>query len=812
MMGHNRSTARWFLGLSVWPVLFSAALVWAADATPPLRPNDLDKMFVPPQPTVLRFTTMASLTEDVPYTIRDYWQRETQSGSGQVVGEFVEIQVDLPRGFYEIDMPSLEQRFGLVVIEPAAASDPFFCIDAALSWGLRDDLRGAFIKILRRSGISLARERLGWEAICSSRDNWNWETAARYGTLRNRYREAGVGVLEMSHDAPRWLGRVGKYPEQLPGAAAAWQQIARQWQASWGAVEVWNEPDISFGDFLPADQYLALLKTIAYAEQQEHVEKPLVGGAVAGYNREFLDVAARNGLLDLIDAFSFHTYDRAEKMESLVGQYRDWLSAHRRPSMPLWITECGRPWKRGPARPPQSDDAVSALDISAKAIEALACGVARHFAFVYPYYEEQNQNFGMMGRENTPLRSMAAYCAAAKYLAGKKYLGDIKPADDKIRRLRVFGDQRESIAVAYTGQVDAGATVSLDLPVQRAAGIDGRELTVTDGRTPVPDGLTYLWLDAEQLSGKLESETAAMRLNRAAGQAVPPRNAAAPVVLRFQIDPDCVTPSSAGYTVKTARIAALPLVVRAFNLSEQPVSLRLVAGAARFGVRWLGSQQQSVEIKAQSRADAKWRIDLSAVLSESESVRIFVRPEGLSSGRIVPISIDLLGQPNLKQLLARYPRQVLLPVEQVDRWQPSVSPQGAMKIAPAADGTCRLVASFASENRWVYPRFSLPEGLDLRNYEGLVLEARSERPGTVRVMLWEGDKDVCYLTTQSIIPADGNWHAAAVRFQDLSASTANAPDLNARLDLDKVRRISIGMNSDSSESALEFRQVHLVGK
>ena len=41
------------------------------------------------------------------------------------------------------------------------------------------------------------------------------------------------------------------------------------------------------------------------------------------------------------------------------------------------------------------------------AIEALASGVASYFPFVFVYYEEGAKNFGMMGREATPLRSMS---------------------------------------------------------------------------------------------------------------------------------------------------------------------------------------------------------------------------------------------------------------------------------------------------------------------------------------------------------------------------------------------------------------------
>jgi len=61
------------------------------------------------------------------------------------------------------------------------------------------------------------------------------------------------------------------------------------------------------------------------------------------------------------------------------------------------------------------------------------------------------------------------------------------------------------------------------------------------------------------------------------------------------------------------------------------------------------------------------------------------------------------------------------------------------------------------------------------------------------------------------VPADGKWHAAEVRFDELTLSNANAPDANGRLDLDQVRRISFGMNSDTAENRLDIGEAYLVG-
>jgi hypothetical protein len=91
-------------------------------------------------------------------------------------------------------------------------------------------------------------------------------------------------------------------------------------------------------------------------------------------------------LLDLIDVFSFHTYDRASNMENIVEIYRNYVADDKgHENMPLWLTECGRPWKKGPGRPPVEQDLESVTDIVMKGIESKCCGIDRYFPFVLPF-------------------------------------------------------------------------------------------------------------------------------------------------------------------------------------------------------------------------------------------------------------------------------------------------------------------------------------------------------------------------------------------------------------------------------------------
>ena len=772
-----------------------------------LQPASLEQFCLTPgRRTVLRWHVEPdSIKAPVDVILRDYANRVVPLANAPALTEnSLELTVELSPGFYEIELPATEQRFGLLC-HPAfeGQRDAFFAIDSAMSWLVHDDAtREGLVKTLARCGIPMSRERLNWSDINPKADQWNWDTSRQYETLRQVCRREGVEVLEMFHGTTGWAGHVGKYPDDLVGMARAWQQIAGRYGPTWAALEVWNEPDISFGDYLPADQYVPLVKTFAYTFGEASISTPLVGGVFAHFQRQYLDNVARNGLLDQVPVVSFHTYDRAPAMETLIGRYRQWLIEHGHPSKPLWLTECGRPWRRGPERPPAEQDAESALDIVMKGVESKACGIARYFPFVYPYYEERESNFGMMGREATPLRSMAAYVQLVSALSHKQYLGDLVCEDAKIQRARVFDGANETVAVLYTAKPDAQATVQIGLGVQAIAGIDGRPLKISeDGSVPVPDGLAYVRLDKSRLGDRLRTDTTAMDLLKSSREAAVKVQPPSPIVLRYQLDPQRVAAKSEGYRLQDDAPEKVPFVFRAFNLASEPQMQSLTLSFSQ-PVDFESDATRQVTIPAAGYVDVRWEVGLKEAFAATGSVRATVRasdPEG-KFGDLV--EIDLEGNPTLEQVLRRFPVRQALPIDNLSAWRPAIAETGKMTMERPDDGGWRLKCQFQGGDRWVYPQFQLGENVKLEDYSAIVLRARCEHEAAVRVFLWEGDTGVGYLSPV-VVPADGKWHTAVVLFDDFHLSGANRPDANLRLDRDQVGRISIGMNSEADENSLE---------
>ena len=781
-------------------------------------PQAVDSFVVEPdQPAVLRWQLPAAdrrESRSLKYTIRDYREGEITAGTAAIDTEgVIEIRIELERGFYSLEFEGCEDRTGILAMPVApATSDPFFAIDGALSWLVPEgEVRRGLVRLLRRSGISMVRERLSWPEIEPRKGQWNWEGSRGYDALRTQLTQAHVPALEVFHNAPRWAGLIEKYPDDLVATSASWKEIGRRWQASWGALEVWNEPDIFFGGDLPADQYVALVKAIAWSLPSANGSFKLVGGVVAHHNPAFLTCAAQNGMLDLVPVASFHTYGRAEQMEQLVGQYRDWLAAHDQAAKPLWLTECGRPWKRGPARPPASEDSISALDITMKAVEARACGVERYFAFVYPYYEERESNFGMMGREGTPLRSMAAYVQCAARLAGKQYLGDLLVDHRAIRRARVFGDQSETIAVLYTGQAETSVEISLGTAVQRVEGIDGRAIPVSAATAgTLVDGLVYVWVDRSQLGDRLQTDTKATVLYQASLQPPRPAIAPSPLVLRYQYDRTVLTAGSNGYTFTSAPSVELPFVVRAFNLSELPVQATLQLSLSHADAVVSPPEPRSVDIPALGHTDIPWSIDPRPGFADDDEITATVAAVSDGGPRVTPLVARLFGEAPFEQVLRRYPRQIRLSISQPQQWIPMIVGHGRLQMKQSEGGAWRMESTFGDGDRWVYPQLKLPSDVNLADWDAVIVRARCGGPAAVRLFLWEGDRGVGYLTGNSMIAADGAWHTAIVPFSSLQLSQANAADPNGRLDADQVKALSIGMNSERKENWLEVSDVVFV--
>jgi len=779
-----------------------------------LEPVDYVESFVEPgKETTLRWRASdPGPKKEIPYFIQDYWGHSIAEGKATDGGDGVfTLKHSFSRGYAEIHFPECGQVFGVVSQEAhIGGTDPFFCIDAGLTWLEQDPARrDGLVKIMARTGIAMARERFD-SPFGAAPHSYHWEAGGHHdGAMRETYAKSPVSVLEILGGAKEKFGMVKgqAYPQNLPVVASEWIGVAQHYDSVWGGAEIYNEPDLKTE---PADQYVPMVKAFSYVLAQAGSHAPLVAGVLAtAPPGPYFETCAANGMFADADVISFHGYDKAPDMIRTISHFREWLKKSNVEAMPLWMTESGKPWANGPARPPQAQDALSACEITSMGVEALAGGVARFFPFVFVYYEEGANNFGMMGREATPLRGMAAYAQGIRALSGQHYLGDLQGLDPAIKLARVFGAGGEDcVAVLYTGKIDEQAKVAFSLPVQSIEGADGRSLKMSEGKAPIPDGLCYLRLKRKDIGTALADHTPMMALSQIGRNPLKPKRLASPIVLQLLAQDLPARTSSRRYLVTQDVAHTLPIHVRLHNLSAQPLDLTpamtLPAGSP--------DTKSSVTIPGMSYVDVAWQPDATSALSLAQTRFITVTAKSSGDVQPSPLAIPVAMEGTLEQHLATHKRQVPLPVSEISRWRKNSAP-GTCNFSVTGDGHWRMDCRFtASQGNWTFPRFILPAAVNPAVDYGFLIRARVDKAGHPAIIARSGDgPSLVSFWVSDIFPADGQWHVAYVPFAEFKPGPGAVGNQNTRLDPASWKILEIGMTSGAQQNGMEISHFIVVG-
>ena len=592
------------------------------------------------------------------YVVSDYAGAKVAQGKAPFANNTVTLTLTLPPGYYDVTFPVLKQTFGLISLATLKGQkDPFFCLDAELSWlapeqqsaDPPDDRprarRQRLMTLMQQLSVDIARERLIWHDLNTGVGKFNWEGSLRFDSLRKRYALVGLGVLEAFDDTPEYLLHPTPsrtpYPADLVATSQAWAAIANRWKDAHAGIEVWSEPDARayYGNLLPADQYVPMVKAVSRGLSSAKIHTPVGGGALGSLdNAAFLRGLSGGGLLRAVDFVSFHNNDGGgESVREQVAACRKWLTQAGADGMEIWITQSGKSWPLKPGeRPTAAEEAASALSIVAKAIEARACGVERYFPFSLPPSPDDKRVFAMTDNDGLPLRPLAAYGACIATLTNRAYVGDLAlvtkwTREPLVERAPVFADNATAVVAIYCDSVKPGQNKSgpvmcdwdLELPILHVLGIDGRELKpVTDGgRTQIPldDGVAYVFVSVREVDKHLRVDTEAMRLTRLARQ-VHTRQPLPPIVLQHLPDFASVQTSSHGYKITKGDAKNWPIAIRVNNFSyeeELTLTVRAYAGAtAATAASAKPLAAKTVTLEAGKNADLTLPIDLTQTDNE----------------------------------------------------------------------------------------------------------------------------------------------------------------------------------------------------
>jgi len=674
-----------------------------------------------------------------------------------------------------------------------------------MSW-LVDDLsvRKQLIKALARCGIDMVRERFYWSHVNPQPGVWKNEGSGHYATTRAAYQKSGIKVMELVYaSVPGWFRNADTpwLPNDVIKATASVHTIAVNWSGSTGALEIWNEPEGNPSG-TPAD-YMPLLKSV-YWDNAAAGNKIKVGGPAFAYNnKSYVQQCLDNGLAQTADFISFHYYGKVPGLEDVVRQYRQQAGG-----IPLWLTEVGKSWKFGPPRPPLDQDMLSAREISMLAAEAKACGVARAFAFVLPYIEVGHDNFGMTGKNHTPLRALAAYMQMVGVLSHKNYIGDIKTGMDKaVQRTRVFAHADDVVAVLY-GEPAPSISLPVELCGLAYEGMDGRALQVDAGNNlPFGDGLVYIRTVREQISSFLNADTPTMSLLKQATPEMRPTKLS-PVILQPGAPDKNIATRKTEYQIQRNQAGDFSLNITMNNLSdsEETVCLELQNPS---GTLVRGPKQQSLQLSPKGNAGASWKVGFERDAPVLGQYSFQVRGTDAEDGRILPVSFTYSIMAELEDYLKEGKQCMRLDIFDAKKWKDNHGAGVDTHTALTPEGHWQIkTRCLKGADRWCFPKLTLDHPInDWTAQSRLVIRGRCKN-GAPMLLLWEDD-GALYLTMIPIFPADGEWHTARIAYDDFSMFPGT-PDDDQVLNLDKLSELSVGLSPREGESELEVSDLYII--
>lgn len=532
-------------------IIAAALLTTALCGAEKILPVSIRQMYAEPGKTAnLRFTASGTLPDHLEGKLFDYNGKKIKDirGARQPESGIYEFSFVPQRGFYELEIPGAKHRFGVLALETFRKKpDLFFSMEPLLIHRRQSDrIVKENLEMLRRYGILTFREYHSFQnekrnPVCAPWKDRFFELAAQRrikGSFFIGYvpKWAGGGSSDRNH--PEYQ----PYPTDLTEFGNALAATLDRWLPALDAFQIWNEPDLKP---IPCDQYLSVEAMASAVMAQRKIPLPLAGTGFSSFSRTPIPEYMATAQADFIDIFAFHNYASPETIVASVAYFRKAMEHSGKAGMPVWITECGKPWSRGtvarttyggPAgadRATPEEDRISGSFITMKGLEAKAAGVARYFPFALKYFPENNYNFGMTDQAWTPHRSLAAYLNSIRELAGFEYIGDAAKLPEGTKIMRFFSDGATVKAVPYTEKDNAVAIDLSALPVLSARSADGRELPFDGKKLEIRGGFAYITLDAKRLAGQINTDTPAMRLLKQAKEYRPVPRKSSPVVYQF---------------------------------------------------------------------------------------------------------------------------------------------------------------------------------------------------------------------------------------------------------------------------------------
>lgn len=750
----------------------------------------------------ISFIGADSKTHSLEYSVTDYFGNTVAKESATIPAGTEKIEIGFDKkpeqGFYTISasVDGLDPvKTGFSVLsnydEREHIDETPFAMDVAAGMLFSIDKLPNYARVLRLMGVNYVRERIRWSQTNPAEGVFEF---GRYNDIYDIYAENGIKVLELNHSAPAWLQQENKIlPDDLVAAYEFGKAGMGNFEnADW---EFWNEPDIQFtAESETADTYAAYMKAAAIGAHDAGTGNDVSMAGIAYPPGNYMDLLMQNELMPYIDIYNFHAHRTGNSDSVLfdvppaIVQQMSYLDAYNNWNKKIFISECGNtmPFKDETKELDAEQQKQQARYVVTSTLTSLSMGVDKHFWFILPYYVENNSGWGIFTQADTPLPAVNAEAVMTRVLGRGVYAGELEMPEGVTAY--VFSNNGESTAVFWS-ETEKDIEIRTSQPEAVLTDIMGAsaEVSAAGGTYKLKSGP-----DAQYLTIKGEFDGVGTDHYKKQFDTHVELTDAQRVVLK-QVYPESTAAraKAKGYILNKGDKTELTLEV--VNLNGK-VMKGTVTGSTYGGWK-LDANTKQVTVAPYSTERVAFTITGSdSVLADVSSPVIFT---GEFDGNKTSKSTAIILSADDKEVEP----DILLPGgADGANWKDNYSGGSTLEKTNLNGGETEYKYVMGDGDKWAYPIYDVPAGLDISKSAGLVFEIYfdDEIEGvTIRSFANENNGS-SYLFLNGF-GAHKGWNRIKMPWIDYSA-TSGQPDDNFHLDIDQIKTIQIGMNTRTEKN------------
>lgn len=583
----------------------------------------------------LEITLNAEMPTDVsvPWTVTDYWGDLAASGTATVTAgtatATVALGTSLATGAYHVQATAPGQAAptaGAFAVLPSLASratvdDSPFAVDVYGSKLIATADAAAFADVLRLTGVDWIRDRTRWnDTINPSLGTISFASQSQPLAWLEAADAAGLKTLSSYHSAPSWtVTPTRKLPQDLRAAYRYSLAAGTEYDGLVDAWQLWNEQNRGFALAAEgADRYAALVKASALGFLDSGADAELVGGGLAGVDPHYAQWQFRNGILDYLDAYAYHTHTGANP-EATITDHPDFASqlAAAQPyggdAKGRWVTESGIALNTldETSMPTMTQETLQARYIVSSAAQSLAGGTSRQFFFIAAPYREGLAYWSTYRTPDEPMAALAAQAVMTKALGEGRCLGRLSGLPEGSSGY-VFDTGSDQTAVLWAPEP---ATVSVPVTGSAAVVTDlmgaSQSVTASGAAVAVAIGPDPVYVSAPEIGSVVDApatQTPAPRV-----QASDFSEAERVVLQQIYTDSASASAQTDGYGLSTS--AGNALTVEVYNFNDHEVTAEI---SASVGAGWqISGGTPSVTVAAGERETVSFTVSATATVAES---------------------------------------------------------------------------------------------------------------------------------------------------------------------------------------------------